>query len=266
MREWKKTETEKDEKDKKEEKEPVKQMQTFFALHNKVTKKQAPNFILTYFTGRGRAELSRLLLAEAEIPYEDYRIPHDDVNWIPKKEHYPFGQLPAFEKLGTKLKISESCAIERYIAKIGGLYGENDEEAAHIDMVYEFFKSFIPSFLTIAWMKDGDDKSSKLSTFNNDELPKYNKLLTNIFQNDPHKPSISPSSIDKIFLTKTSPIFFVGRKVSLADIAFYRGYAEILAVNSGALKEFPYLQALFERVRDRPNIVKWVKERPQTTW
>jgi len=265
MREWRKGEKEekKDEKDSKS----VKHMQTFFALHNpKNTKKEAPSYILTYFTGRGRAELSRLLLAEAEIPYEDYRMAHDDDHWLPKKDNYPFGQLPSFEKLGTNLKISESSAIERYIAKIGGLYGETEEEGARIDMFYEVFKNFIPPFLTIAWMKDGEDKKEKLKKFYSDELPKWNTILSKEFKNDPYKPSISPFSIDKIFTDPSSPIFLVGRKVSLADITFYRGYSEIIALNTDALKNFVELQSLYERLRDRPNIAKWVKERPQSSW
>jgi len=277
MREWKKStkddkdkdnkDTNTDKKDEKAETKPVKQMQTFFALHNpKAIKKTAPQYILTYFTGRGRAELSRLLLAEAEIPFEDYRITHDDEHWLPKKENYPFGTLPSFEKLGTGLKICESAAIERYIAKIGGLYGESDEESARIDMFYEGFKNFIPSFYTILSIKDADDKKAKLNTFFGTELPKWNKLLTKEFKNDPHKPSISPFSVDKIFTDPNSVLFLVGRKVSLADIAFFRGYSEILAINSEALKNFPELQALFERIRDRPNIAKWLKERPQTSW
>jgi len=277
MREWKESEKEDKDKetkdtkdthiDKKDETKPVKQMQTFFALHNpKATKKTAPQYILTYFQGRGRAELSRLLLAEAEIPFEDYRIIHDDEHWLPKKENYPFGQLPSFEKLGTSLKISESAAIERYIAKIGGLYGESDDESARIDMFYEGFKNFIPPFFSILGIKDEDDKKAKLKTYFSVDLPKWNNLLSKEFKNDPYKPSISPLSVDKIFNDPNSPLFLVGKKVSLADIAFFRGYSEIIAINSDALKNFPELQALFERIRDRPNISKWLKERPQTSW
>lgn len=33
-----------------------------------------PNFKLTYFNGRGRAEISRLIFAVAGAPYEDIRI------------------------------------------------------------------------------------------------------------------------------------------------------------------------------------------------
>jgi len=264
MREWKKNENEKekDSKDeKKDEKEPVKQMQTFFALHNpKVTKKTAPKFILSYFGYRGRAELSRILLVEAQIPYEDYRMPNDA-----KKDLYPFCQLPSFEKLGSKLKISESSAIERYIARIGGLYGESDDEAAHIDMFYEFLKSTILPFLSVIWKKDSDDKKAETKSFF-ENLPSWNKLLTTGLTSDPHKPSISPFSMDKIFTTLSSPIFLVGRKVSLADIAFYRGFSEIITLNENIFKDFPYLQALYERIRDRPNIAKWVKERPVSAW
>jgi glutathione S-transferase len=267
MREWKKADQAKDKEDDKKDTKPVKTFQTFFALHNpKATKKTAPQYILTYFTGRGRAEVSRLLLSEAEIPFEDYRIIHDDEHWLPKKENYPFCQLPTLEKLGSSLKVSESSAIERYIAKIGGLMGENEDEAARIDMFYEVLKSFITGFLTILWMKDSDDKKAKLKVLFDDEWPKSNTLLTKEFKSDPFKPSISPFSVDKIYSDPASPIFLVGRKISLADILFYRGYSEVIASNPEALKDFPELSSLYERIRDRPNIAKWVKERPQTTW
>jgi len=115
-------------------------------------------------------------------------------------------------------------------------------------------------------MKDGDDKKSKLEKFFSDELPKWSALLSKEFKSDPYKPSISPFSVDKIFTDPKTPIFLVGRKVSLADVSFYRGFAEIIAINDEALKSYPELQALYERIRDRPNIAKWVKSRPQSSW
>lgn len=36
-----------------------------------------PNYKLTYFNGRGRAEMSRLIFAQAGVPYEDVRIERD---------------------------------------------------------------------------------------------------------------------------------------------------------------------------------------------
>ena len=39
---------------------------------------QPAKFKLTYFNGRGRGELSRLILAQAGIDYEDHRIGFDE--------------------------------------------------------------------------------------------------------------------------------------------------------------------------------------------
>jgi len=36
------------------------------------------SYKLTYFNGRGRAELSRLIFAQAGVQYEDVRVEHSD--------------------------------------------------------------------------------------------------------------------------------------------------------------------------------------------
>ena len=38
----------------------------------------SPTYKLTYFNGRGRAEIIRLVLTAADVPFEDYRIDHAD--------------------------------------------------------------------------------------------------------------------------------------------------------------------------------------------
>ena len=38
----------------------------------------APKIKLTYFNVRGRAEIARLILAQAGVEYEDHRIPRED--------------------------------------------------------------------------------------------------------------------------------------------------------------------------------------------
>ena len=43
-----------------------------------------PNFKLTYFNGRGRAELTRLIFAAADVKYTDERL----ANWPTGKEGY----------------------------------------------------------------------------------------------------------------------------------------------------------------------------------
>ena len=39
---------------------------------------QPAKFKLTYFNGRGRGELSRLILAQAGVDYEDHRVGFDE--------------------------------------------------------------------------------------------------------------------------------------------------------------------------------------------
>jgi glutathione S-transferase len=225
---------------------PLKTLQSFYALKHGPKEAKKQQFILTYFPGRGRAELARLLLAEAQIPYEDYRM--TDTQWPSVKPNYPFGTLPSFEKLGS-FKIAESAAIERYIARIGGLYGKTDDEAARIDMFYEYFKNFIPGFFSIAWIKNATEKAAKLQEFFEKDLPLRNKELT-----------------IQLKQTLDGKHYFVGKSVSLADISFYRGYSEIIAANANALDDYPELAALYKRVMERENISKWLKERPQSNF
>ena len=47
---------------------------------------------LYYFDARGRAELSRMLFALANVDYEDIRVDSDE--WVNLKQEMPFGQLP----------------------------------------------------------------------------------------------------------------------------------------------------------------------------
>ena len=87
------------------------------------------NIKLTYFNLRGRAELARLILAQAEVEYEDKRIQREEwptlkqgkthnIFHLPQNENntdLPFGQLPALEIDGKT--ISQSMTIARYLAK-----------------------------------------------------------------------------------------------------------------------------------------------------
>lgn len=51
-----------------------------------------PQYKITYFPVRGLAEMSRLILTYAKVPFEDVRVTHEE--WAKIKSNYPFGQLP----------------------------------------------------------------------------------------------------------------------------------------------------------------------------
>ncbi len=112
---------------------------------------------LTYFGGRYKAEVARILLAYGNVDYENVRIKDED--WADLKESEgeahelwrqlrcsysrllcqipdtPFGLLPNLEVDGQV--IAESIAICRFIAKKVGLYGSDPLEQAQIDMVID---------------------------------------------------------------------------------------------------------------------------------
>merc|ERR1712154_711937 len=82
-----------------------------FKLFSKVL--EMKNMKLTYFNGRGRAEVARLILSIAGEVFEDDRIEFSD--WEALKPHERFGQLPRLEIDGETLY--QSLAINRFLAR-----------------------------------------------------------------------------------------------------------------------------------------------------
>merc|ERR1712170_105456 len=103
---------------------------------------------LIYFNVRGRAELSRLILAQAGVDYEDKRLTRDEFQAM--KPSLPNGQLPAMEEDDGKM-LSQSMAIARYLAKKHNLAGANAWESAQCDMVIDcvgdMLSKIIPIFM-----------------------------------------------------------------------------------------------------------------------
>ena len=71
------------------------------------------NIKLTYFNIPGRAELIRLILAQAEVSFTDERITREE--FVALKPSLPNGQLPVLNFNGTVL--SQSIAIARFLGK-----------------------------------------------------------------------------------------------------------------------------------------------------
>ncbi|GFR53153.1 hypothetical protein Agub_g15873 [Astrephomene gubernaculifera] len=85
---------------------------------------------LYYFELPGRAEVARLCLTIGNIPFEEVII--DGNNWPEYKPKTPFGQVPVLELPDGKM-IAQSGAIERYVAKLAGLYPQDPLQAALAD-------------------------------------------------------------------------------------------------------------------------------------
>jgi glutathione S-transferase len=96
---------------------------------------------LSYFNARGVIEPTRIMLAIAKVPYEDFRFPVDFATFSKPefdaaKASGAFAinmdRVPLLEING--VAISQSKSIDRYIARRYGFAGTTDLEAAQIDM------------------------------------------------------------------------------------------------------------------------------------
>jgi glutathione S-transferase len=199
---------------------------------------------LYYFSGKGRGEVTRLMLAESKTPFEDMRIKGED--WMKHKPEMPFGQMPVLEIDGWKL--AESGAIERYVARKTNLYGSTIMEQAAIDMVVEGCNDCSATWGQIHFSKAADAKE-KMATYLKDEAPRWAGLLNGILKkNDSGKG------------------FMVGKTLTYADIAVYRHFSFLNGLNPDVLKNAPELSALCDRVAARPNIAEYVKNRPASDY
>jgi len=91
---------------------------------------------LTYFNGRGRAELIRFILAQADVAYEDVRLTKEE--WPRYKELMPFGVIPAWQEEESGLLMGHSISIARYLANKYNLAGRGELEKARADFLVSF--------------------------------------------------------------------------------------------------------------------------------
>jgi len=203
-----------------------------------------PKYKLYYFNGRGRAEVTRLVFAQAGMDYEDIRLDQDE--WLDFKPKTPFGHMPVLEVDGALL--ADSKAIPRFIATEAGLCGKDATEAALTDSimyrVLEVIEMVIKKYMSPTQAeKDAGAKEleEKLPT----ALEKLTKFLCN---------------------NRRGTGFFIGENVTLADICFFAYFDTLVNLQPNVLDGHPKLKALFHRVGELPRIKDWIEKRPQTSF
>ncbi|MEP7122315.1 MAG: glutathione S-transferase family protein [Byssovorax sp.] len=97
---------------------------------------------LTYFSSRGRAELIRLVCAEAGVAYEEKSLgvyhPVDRTpafNALKETGTLPFDAVPIWDE-ADGFRLAQSDAIVRHLAREHGLYGRTTHEASRCDMIH----------------------------------------------------------------------------------------------------------------------------------
>jgi len=196
---------------------------------------------LSYFDARGRAEISRLILAYAGVRYTDQRLTGEQFGSV--KAKLPWGQLPTIKYNGTM--IAQSNTIARLLANEYGLAGRSNLEAAQADEIVDAVADLIAIRYAAIFEPNEAAKSEKTRAFLQETLPKGLERLEKL-------------------LEERGGQFTVGNRLSWADLHIFGLLEREAKNNPELLATCPRLANLIERIATLPNIANWLESRPDT--
>jgi len=223
-----------------------------------------PTYKLNYFDVRGVAEVIRMEFAVAKQDYEDFRFPltfgvPGDFSTMIRKEFdeakasgmlkCSMGQVPFLEVDG--VKIGQSKAIERFLAKRLGLAGSSDVEEAIVDQLCETVRDGKDAYQKKRGIADEAEKKAAMEKYFAEELPEF---VAKAEDSVPEGPGP----------------FLVGGKVSLADIHWFqflaapKGFFDNAEAAKAAFQASPKIKAAVEAVAALPEMQAWLEKRPDT--
>nr|QUF59415.1 glutathione S-transferase GSTS11 [Brachionus angularis] len=199
------------------------------------------NYKLYYFNGRGRAEISRLILAAAGVEYTDVRI--DD--WPKSRSETPIGQLPYIEI--DDLKLPQSLSIARYLAREYNLAGKTNLESAKADAIVDTCIDLMTGFYQKVFLiTDLNAKQVALDKFLKEDAIKGLQNLEKL---------VSIYGVDG---------FSVGNSLCWADLFIHEITYSLINYQSDILDNFNLLKAIRNTVETNENLSKYLKNRPAT--
>ncbi len=202
---------------------------------------------LIYFNAKGRAEVSRFILAQAGVQYEDKRITSEE--WAELKPTTVYGTIPVLEVDGKQLAGAQ--VIARFLAERFGLAGSNDFENADIAGLNDVIFDLGLQIVKIWHEKDESRRAPLKKELGETHLPRYLGIL------------------EKRAQSSGAPEGWLWGELTWTDFNFYQ-ILEFLQLeflqpmDPDVLKSYPTLTTLKASVESLPNISKWLKERPQT--
>ncbi|XP_033745538.1 glutathione S-transferase 1-like [Pecten maximus] len=216
--------------------------------HAHISLSSMSTYKLIYFDARARAELIRLVFAAAGQTYTDEIV--NDTEWPALKPKMPTGQLPVLEVDGKQL--SQSLAIARYLAREFDMAGQGNLEQCLVDQVVETaadgFNEFYEYYKLNEQEKDTDKKEELKKAFVSDAVPKFARIFTTFIENSGGKNG-----------------YFVGAKLTIADMACHDIFTTFLLLNPDALNDFPKLAANRQKVEENEKIKEYIAKRPENS-
>ena len=197
-----------------------------------------------------RAEVSRISLFIGNIPFEDRRLTNEDFSYV--KEHgqmkdgtkIPFSQFPVLVINGEV--IAQTGAIARICGKLSGLYPEDIVEAGKVDQVIDAATDI--NMLIRPSMRENDPikKKEMREDLSKNDLPRYFSYLEDLLSNNKSQ-------------------WFVGHKMSIADIAIWRISGWLTSgiiddIPKNLIDKFDNLKNLYSLVNNDKKIKEWVSK------
>jgi len=200
-----------------------------------------PNLVFYYFDFPfWRAEVCRLALHLGGVEFEDKRVDFKTFKGLGKA---PFGQAPILEVDGKV--ISQTGAIARYCGKQGGLYPRDDDfAAAKIDELIDTATD-ITCLIGPTMRMAEEEKLEARKKLAEDKIPMY------------------LAALEAIMIANGSTGFFVGDKMTIADIALWRLFGWLKGGNLDGLPtdlidKHPLLLKSFNDIDTHPQIKSWM--------
>ncbi|XP_056385521.1 glutathione S-transferase P 1-like [Hyla sarda] len=194
-------------------------------------------YTLTYFPIRGRAEPIRLLLADQGATWKEDEVALQD--WFSgksdQKNKAVFGQLPKFQH--GDFALYQSNSILRYLGRVHGISGSNNQESALIDMVNDGVEDVRLKYSRFVFTEFETGKEKYLKDLPN-QLSPFEKILSN---------------------NSNGTKFVVGDKISYADYNLLDLLQVHLDLDPKVLAAFPLLSAYTGRLASRPKLSQYLK-------
>jgi glutathione S-transferase len=209
---------------------------------------------LGYWAIRGLAQPIRFLLAYAKAPFSEVRIgvsqngsliADESTDWESHKHSLgvAFPNLPyLIDKSGpTEVRLTQSNAVLRYLARRFDFYGDSEAEQITIDVLqdeaYDFRNHIVKAAYTL-----GDGYPAAFAEFAGTAMPRY------------------LDGFESYLAKRENSSHFVGKRTSLADFVLYEliWQASIMVPGSVSQSNRPTLFAFIETFAKHPAIAAYM--------
>ncbi|GFY59207.1 glutathione S-transferase Mu 1 [Trichonephila inaurata madagascariensis] len=197
--------------------------------------------ILGYWDLRGLAEPIRYLLHYKKVDFEDKRYAFDKDGW--QKDKFALGldfpNLPYY--MEGDVKLTQSTAIIRYLARKHGLDGTNDQHKLKVSLAEQQIVDLRWSLIRIAISSDFETAKAEFIKTIPNQMKLWEKFLG-----------------DSKFLT--------GDDITYVDFMAYDTFDFFRLFHASSLEDFPTLKAYQERIKSLPELQNYLKSPVYKKW